>query len=237
MADPFRASAEPTRYPVEIRAVREVMVIGYADLAHWQARLRPEALWPRVVDGHAELAITAIAAHWLGLAFRELSISISISRRPEGDSHDGFFLMQAYNDRSAFAWVERTMFKTPYDPARIDLTTGPTCGIALHVDNRQVLRLERGVGVSVGTEVDVDWRGPIVLPGRTDAHPGRFFNARLAGHACQYAFVPKRDTLVIADEGAPAVWRELARSGFAADLWQVREAAVHGRTSSFDRDS
>ncbi len=236
MTDPFLQSGPPTRYPVTISDVREVMAIGRADLAYWREQLEPEALWLRAVEGQAEIAITATSALWFGIAFRELTVSVSISRHPDGSTHDGFFLMQAYNNRSSFAWVERMMFKTPYDSGDIDLTTGTACGLALRRGETLGLELRRGAGREMGPELELDWEGPILVPGRTEREPGRFFRARLAGRGRQAPFMPGVDTWVVEESGAVGVVRQLRESGFSPSLWQVRESAVHARTSSFDRD-
>lgn len=236
MADPFRSAAEPTRYPVAIRDVREVMVVGRADLSYWRERLKREALCLRVVDGQAEIALTATSAFWFGMAFRELTVSVSISRNPDGSTHDGFFLVQAYNNRSSFAWVERAMFKTPYDAGGIDLTTGSACGLTLRRGDTRSLELRRGAGRDLGSEMELDWEGPILVPGRKEGEPGQFFRARLAGCGRQAPFVPSEDSMLVEANGTAGVVRQLSESHFAPGLWQVREAAVHARTSSFDRD-
>lgn len=236
MTDPFLSTDSPSRYPVTIQQVREVMVVGRADLAYWRERLEPEALWLRVVDGQAELAITATSAVWFGFPFRELTVSVSISRSPDGHTHDGFFLVQAYNNKSSFAWVERTMFKTPYDSGGIDLTTGSACGLALRRGDARILALRRGARQAMGPELELDWEGPIIVPGRTERKPGQFFRARLAGRGRQATFVPGEDTWFVEADGADSVVRQLSESCFTPQLWQVREAAIHARTSSFDRN-
>ena len=66
----------PPKYPVEISPVREVTLVGTADLSFWTDRLRTEKLRPADHDGQAQLYISAVASRFKGIPFREVSISI-----------------------------------------------------------------------------------------------------------------------------------------------------------------
>lgn len=229
-------SDAPRRYPVEIRQVREVMLTGRADLDFWRRRLQPEALVPRSVAGHAAITLTAISARWFGLVFRECTISVAISSDVSGQDPVGFFLIQAFNNLPAFAWVERVLFRTPYIHGGIGLATEPPCRLDLVLDDRPVLQARMGAAraLSPATRA-MDWQGSIFLPGRTASDPGSYFDARLTGPAGSVAFDPATDVLNLSETSGLEAIDALRSSGFVAETWHVRAAAVHGRTASLRR--
>src|SRR5262245_50276605 len=107
----------PLRWAAEVAPVSEVTLLGSAELPFWRQQLRPAALSPTIKDGRAQLMISAVAAKFKGMPFRELSISVLVSRHAEGGTADGAFLIHAFNSSQLFACIERTFFHTPYFPA------------------------------------------------------------------------------------------------------------------------
>lgn len=79
-----------TRYLTEIHGVRELNLCGVADATFWRDRLRGEHCYPWLADGCAELLISATAMRWMGVPFRELTFSVSVSEHEDGRSHDGY---------------------------------------------------------------------------------------------------------------------------------------------------
>ncbi len=234
--DPFAKPVAPRRYPVEIRSVREAMLIGRADLAVWRRFLQPEALTPFAAEGAAQLVWTAISARWLGYRFRECSLSITVSASPDGATADGFRLLQAYNDSAAFAWVERTFFGTPYDPARIDLSIDAPWQLAVSRGAQRVCHAQgREASAAPTAAATSDWEGPIFIAGRATGSPVRFFFARFTGVARQAAFEPAVDRFSLGDDDQSPALRDLKASGFVPHTWQFRATAVHGRTATFDQ--
>ena len=234
--DPFIRPTTPRRYPVEIRSVREVMLIGRADLAVWRQCLQPEALTPFAADGAARLVWTALSARWLGYRFCECSLSVAVSASPDGATADGFRLLQAYNDSKVFAWVERTFFGTPYDPAQIDLSVAAPWCLAVRRGAQTVCLAEGRAAPASSTAVSAtDWEGPIFIAGRATGSPGRFFFARFTGAARQATFEPEVDRFSLGDVVATPVLGDLTASGFVPHTWQFRASAIHGRTATFDR--
>lgn len=67
------------RYIATIAHVREVNLVGSADLAFWQNQLCSENLFPYNDDGKAELLISATELVWMGVRFREWTLSITVS--------------------------------------------------------------------------------------------------------------------------------------------------------------
>src|SRR5262249_42901621 len=93
----------PVKYVAELAHVREVSLLGTADLAFWTDRLRNEGLVPTERDGKAQVLIVAAEAKFLGLRFSELSLSVLVSQPREDSLRDGAYLAHAFNSRRFFA--------------------------------------------------------------------------------------------------------------------------------------
>lgn len=123
-----------------------------------------------MIDGTPHLLIGA-ASSFIGLRFRELSISALVGER---DAR----LIQAYNSRRFFAFCERTFFSTPhvYGDVRVDAIP-PRIRVAgiLHAE----MHGEREP-VSVAHE---EWEVTVHLPKE------RRFYARLSGLTRRYPFL------------------------------------------------
>jgi len=234
--DPFELPSAAIGYPVTLHQVRELRLIGRADLAYWRDQLRGEALAPADVEGGAEAVLAVTSARWLGRRFCECSLSVSISRDPAGSTRDGLFLAQAYSDVAAFAWVERNLFGSPYRHARIAFDSAPAWGVEMQGPTGEAVRARMGPAALVGiAPLAEDWRGPLVLPRLPGKSAGQYFRARLAGTARYAPFVHERDGFRI-DEGAPdSAWAVLNASGFEPHTWRVCDDALHARTASFAR--
>ncbi len=115
----------PPKYSVEISPVREVTLVGAANLAFWIERLRTEKLRPADHDGQAQIYISAVASRFKGIPFREVSISICAYSDSIDTTVEGIFLAHAFNSVRFFAWCERRFFSTPYYHAAIAVDPGP----------------------------------------------------------------------------------------------------------------
>ena len=135
MADDGSVKFVATVYPV-----REVSLLGSADFAFWADRLAADHLVPQACEDQARAMINASDAKYLGIRFRELSISIFCQRR-DGNQQEAVYLVQAFNSVRWFAWVERSMFSTPY--AQEPSPSTPVAGF-LAVIYRQFTDLEGG---------------------------------------------------------------------------------------------
>jgi hypothetical protein len=102
------------RYVAELTHVREVSLLGTADLAFWEERLKEEGLAPAESEGKALLLLIAADSKFMGVRFRELSFSVLVGRQEEGARRGGAYLAQAFNSCRLFAFCERTFFSTPY---------------------------------------------------------------------------------------------------------------------------
>src|ERR1700684_3828126 len=93
-------------------AVREVTLLGAADIAYWADRLRPERLTPAEADGRAGVMLAAISSRFFGVRFRELSLSVLVRPPEVGDGRNAAFLVHAFNTSRFFAFCERVFFST-----------------------------------------------------------------------------------------------------------------------------
>jgi len=227
---------EPMRkkYVVELRGVREVTLRGWAELEYWQRRLTQEELFPVANEGRAELLISAVASRFLGIPFRELSVSVFVSQEPKAVSADGLYLVQAFNSLRWFAAMERLLYRTPYDPAGIEVSTELPLAMRLHRADETWLaaRMNAKVG-RAGTSLGADdWEGTIYLPKRR-GRCEKFF-ARLAGETTSFTF-DATDRIELRPVEGCAVARLLSDSQFAGTEWLVRPVATHARSKTFAR--
>lgn len=186
----------------ELEHVREVTITGTADARYWRERLQREDLVPVERDGAARMLLIASDARFRGIRFRELSISVL--------ANDGAFLVQAFNSVRFFAWVERTIFKTPYAHARIEVDHAAV--------RSEMLLAECATRKAAATEVD-GFDGPVYLPN------GRCFRAHIAGLTERIAFDPERDRF-------QTTLAALRDSGFVPREWHLRHDARHAKANT-----
>src|SRR5438128_643219 len=110
------------KWAAELAHVREVSLLGTADLSYWTDRLLTENLLPAESDGQAQLLTVAADAKYMGVRFRELSFSILVSWSEEGVRQDAAYLARAFNSCGLFAFCERVLFSTPYYHADVRMS-------------------------------------------------------------------------------------------------------------------
>jgi hypothetical protein len=224
------------KYVADLKHVREVSLLGTADLAFWADRLRKEGLVPAEQDGKAQLLVIAADAKFLGVRFRELSFSVLVS----GHGH-GAFLIQAFNSSRLFAFCERAFFSTPYYHGDVRVSAAFPASIELTAGGGAVFRARMqgasapGEGLARGGEDG--WEGPVFLPaGRHGkGRPGNLFFARIRGHTRAYPFLPSGDSLTVRPSADSGALQALADSHFAGMEWAVREDATHAKSKTYKR--
>lgn len=217
-------------YVATIPHVREVSILGTADLAFWTGRLRTEGLTPLDWDGRAQILVIAADLRFRGIQFQEISFSIVLS---EG----GAFLAQAFNSKWLFAFFERNFFRTPYDFGSVRVSTALPASAQL---NREevLFRAVMGTGAAP-TEPGFSpypegWDGPVFLPSRS-RDKRRVFFAQIRGATQTVVFEPSRDLLEIRPSKEISVFQALIDSGFNASHWLVRQDAVHAKSKTYPR--
>ncbi len=216
--------------------VVDVSLLGTADLSYWQYALKAEQLEPIEHEGNAQILIIAADAKYMGLRFRELSIAV-FARDVSGLTNlSGSFLIRAFNSRRSFAWVERTIFKTPYYFGDISVQwETPLIQLKFPSVNFEV-RSGQGVKMNSDRMQVLCWHGPVFLPSKpgTAAAKSKLFFAQVIGATEEFAFYPTCDVLTL-PESAEHPFQVLRESGFRPTKWWVRPSAQHTKSKTYSR--
>jgi hypothetical protein len=229
------------KWAAELGHVREVSLLGTADLAFWKDRLLKEELLPAESDGKAQVLIIAADSKYLGVRFRELSVCVLVSRPEENLPKDAAFLVRAFNSCWFFAVCERVFFSTPYYHGDVRVSAALPMSIHLVKKEEIVFAAEMGADrPALGREPlrcgEDGWDGPVFLPrGRRRGRQGKLFIARLLGYTRTYTFLPGTDSLTIRPWPDSAVLQALRDSQFVAKEWIIREDATHSKSKTYKR--
>jgi len=228
------------KYAAVIHNVGEVSLTGVAGGDYWLDRLTPSGLKPALVDGAAEIMLSATSARYLGVPFCELSISIFVTQpeqSPPTKYPSAVFLTHAYNSSRLLAFCERTFFRTPYFQAPLEVCATDLVSVLLGPANAPWLRLaaparRQGDLQSIAHNPAGCWEGPIYLPSVQGKAPEHFF-AKLSGPTDDFPFLANADRCELnATAGQPAL-QALADSQFIPRQWTIRRGATHARTKTF----
>ena len=229
------------KYVAELAHVREVSLLGSADLGFWAERLRGEGLTPVEHAGRARVLVVACDSKFFGVRFRELSFSVFVRRPDASEGSDAAFLVQAFNSSRFFAWSERTWFSTPYRHGMIDVEVGLPAAMRLGLEGQTVFSAVMSADSNTPTREPSrsgveSFDGPIFLPGSTSgkAASGRFFFAKIEGETQAYSFSPT-DTLTIRPSSGSPVLQALVDSHFVVDEWLIRRDASHAKSKTLRR--
>jgi hypothetical protein len=230
----------PVKWVADLSQVREVSLLGTADLDYWKDRLMKEDLVPAENNGKAQLLIVAADMRFMGVRFQEVSFSVLVL--PPKNQRDACFLVHAFNSRRLAAFCERVFFSTPYSYGKIRLSTSVPCSIQLirggHVAMRAAMH---GDSFPPSREPsfrgEESWDGPIFLPGRRQGKDGqgKLFFGKLTGHTLRYPFQPTKDVLTIWPSQGSEVLQTLIDSHFAPQEWFVRADARHAKSKTYRR--
>jgi hypothetical protein len=220
------------KHAARLEHVREVSLVGTADLAYWSARLQAENLVPSERDGRAQMLVVAADSRFMGIRFTELSFSLLVAP-PDDANEQGAYLVRAFNSVRFFAYCERALFKTPYDHGRTSLRTALPAAAELAIGGRTVFRAAMGIGATASQRTPIrsgpdGWTGAVFLPGRQ-----KLFYADIHGQTDTYPFLAREDLLLI--EPVCEILRALADSNFTPSQWAVRADASHSKSKTYKR--
>jgi hypothetical protein len=234
----------PRRFDVVVSPVREVSLIGFADLAYWREKLTVHRLHPKEVDGRAEMLLSSCEARFRGVRFREFLVAVFVTARPGGGTRDGVFLVRAFNSLRFFAWFERTMFRTPYFPQRVTLSPESPAFMRLGPQDRPIVLAAMSPArandsVEPSAAVADGWQGPIFLPDLRDATAAssHLFYGSLTGDTRTFAFDPNQDTFQLGAPVGELVVETLIAARFSPSEWSLRTSATHGKSKTIGRVS
>jgi hypothetical protein len=223
------------KYVADLIDVREVALLGTADLAFWKDLLRKETLFPVERDGRAQLLIIAAELKYLGVRFRELSFSVLVSRRQGEAKEEGAYLTRAFNSFRPFAFAERVFFSTPYYYGDVRLDVGYPASVRL-VEGGEVVfgaEMTAAPGREPARSGEDGWYGPVFLPGH--GPNGKLFFAKLSGPTQTSPFVPSEDVITLKPSKNAPVLNWLVESNFAGHEWAVRADARHAKSKTYRR--
>jgi hypothetical protein len=122
------------KWTAELAGVREVSLLGSADLDFWKRRLEIEGLEPAERDGHAQILVIAADLKFMGIRFRELSFSVLVSPPASGDWRNAAYLLGAISSFRFFAFCERLLFSTPYQHG--DVSVSAALPVSIHAGRK-----------------------------------------------------------------------------------------------------
>jgi hypothetical protein len=223
------------RYTVEIKSVRELNLVGRADLAYWTAHLAGTGLTLLSVDGQAELSLGATDLTWLGVRFNESIVVLTLAEPAAPEAAAGSYLIHAFNSNRALAFMERAFFKTPYYPAAIQLHDAPPARIQVTDSGGGLLRAEAAPRTAPPASGTWDWEGAVHLPRQRAAPQGHggYFHVKLAGPGQSYPFNPATDTFSLTPSALSPVFQWLKDSHFTPQEWRHRPAATHSKSKTY----
>ncbi len=230
------------RYVADLAQVREVSLLGTADLAYWRDWLREEELVPAERERKAQILVTTGKMKFKGVRFTEVSFSVLVEGRASHAWRDQALLLRAYNSFRFFAFCERVLFATPYDHADCSIATDLPVSIRVSKGGQWVFRAELRLDAAhskrepSATE-EHGWNGPVFLPNapRADPGQGRFFFARIRGHTRFYPFLSPGDLMTISPARDTPVLQALVDSHFCPEQWIVRPEAAHAKSKTYRR--
>lgn len=224
--------SESIKYVADIEPVREVSLLGTAQLEPWREQLDSLGLVPTARDGHAQVLVIAADMTFKGVHFREMSFSV---RAEEHSGRGGALLIEAFNTCRLFAAAERWLFSTPYRFGHVEAWQPDRPTMALRYRSTPLFQATLNISERKPIHDGEDyWFGPVFLP-RRSSEVGRFFVAHLTGRTQTYSFIQGEDQLLIAPDSGVGCLRHLVDSGFTPRTWTIREKARHRKSKTYSR--
>lgn len=231
----------PINWAAELAHVREVSLLGTADLAFWKNRLTKENLFPTERDGQAQLLIVAAEAKYMSVWFRELSFSVLVCQQENGNRQDGAYLIRAFNSSQCFAFCERVFFSTPYY-GDVRLSASFPASIRLMKKGEVVFQAEMRADIArpdrqPSRRGEDGWEGPVFLPEnrRGKGCQGNLFFAHIRGYTQIYSFLPEQDSVTLSPAPDSEFVQALLDSHFVAQEWGIRADATHTKSKTYKR--
>jgi hypothetical protein len=227
-------TAQPIQYTVEIQSVRELNLVGQADLAYWTAHLAGTGLTPLNRHGHAELTLGATDLTWMGVRFNESILTLTLANPAAPQAEAGAYLVHAYNSKRSLAFMERAFFKTPYYPAAIQLADQYPARFTVTDPAGGLLQAATAAADRPRQATNVTWEGAVHLPKQRPAPQGHggYFYVKLAGPGECYPFLPG-DTFTLTPSRESPALQFLRDSHFTPLEWRHRPAATHGKSRTY----
>ena len=225
------------KWVAKLEHVREVTLLGNADLAYWRRRLESEELLPADFDGHARIMVVVADSRYMFVPFREISFSVLVEPFDNRCGQQSAFLIQAFNSCRFFAFCERRFFSTPYLHADVRAESRIPVSVELRTKDGTIFHA-RMASHKLPTSVDAHMGGRdgiIHLPTLGASRPRRLFKVRISGSTQSMPFLPGRDSLTMENSAVTSLPQILQDSGFTPELWEIRQAATHVKSATYRR--
>jgi hypothetical protein len=221
------------KFIADVKNVKEVILVGEANLAYWQEHLKAAGLFPYNVGGKAEIQISATDLRWMISHTNEFTVSIAVSETEQANTPDGSYLICAFNSSGLFALIERAFFNTPYYPARITVNEQVPATIQLIESSELVFNAQMGRSLDPARSQPEMWQGKIYLPITKTSKAHKYFIARLGGDTQAFTYSPSTDTIEITSSKKHPVFDWLLDSNLTGKEWRLRQGATHSRSATF----
>lgn len=226
-------------YPVIVTGVNEVIFVCKCDASVMNNYLRinegESRLRARAEKGEATVAIIASDLKWKGFHFNELVIGLDVEDS-EKEYPSGAWLMRAYNSLSAFAWVERTFFLTPYYPAECFNFDAASGKVQFNDTTSGTLYSASGNDTFSGSEEEFVWESPIYLPKlnrKNGARPDKYYFARITAPMLSRP-VNNNDIFYLNDSLFPLAG-VFNKAKLTPVTKAIRTSGIHSRSKTFKR--
>ena len=230
------------KWAAELSHVREVTLLGLADLAFWKDQLMDQDLRPSEHDGQAQLLLVAADSKYMGIRFRELSFSVLVSPQEVGAEKDAVYLVRAFNSSRLFTFCEQVFFSTPYRHGDVRISASFPFAVRVLKNGEALFEAQMqadpsGFERQTSHHEEGGWEGPIFLPGtsRRKGRNGKLFFSRLRGDTKTYPFLHAKDSVTIKLSADYDILQALTESHFVAKEWVVRADATHARSKTYKR--
>jgi hypothetical protein len=215
-------SPEKAKYVAVVNNVKELRLIGKANLDFWNRQLTDKPFQVFNNEGFAEIVLAATELVWRGFRFNELMMTIRVAEKNDPHQQIGVFLLQAYNSNRFFAFCERLFFSTPYDCGQSGLSEKMPG--RMNLDN--IFEAKMSEAHRSTSEMDEDWEGAVFLPKNQGE---KYFIAKLSGRTEVAAFA-ESDQIKFA---GGSVFDLLKQSDFKGIEWRSRKNAFHAKSKTY----
>ncbi len=220
------------KYVATVENVRELALMGAADLAWWREYLAGDDLEPIEEDGCAQVMLVGIDAKWMGIPLREISIIVA-ARCKHNLVELGYLLASAFNASRFMTFFERHWFHTPYT-LRVDqkVTLGDSSSICLGRQPTPDLFAELGpreASERQASPKEMGFTGPLIIPAANDRTRRAWFMITIHGLTSTFDFDSDRDRFELGPKTTAPIFDALRDSQFRPKQWFVREHATHAR--------
>lgn len=217
--------SKEVKFVAQIEDVKELRLIGSANLDFWNNYLSGEPFQAFAAAGCAEITIGATELVWKKIRFNELTVSLTIADEADAQKPIGYFLLHAFNSNRFFAFCERVFFSTPYYFGKVQLRETMTRTINAGANNQNVFKAGM-INDSAEKEIRDDWEGAVFLS------QNKYFVAKLTGKSKVRLFSDS-DRLEVNSNDRFPIFKRLIDSEFKGREWRMRSRAFHAKSKTY----